>query len=364
MSQLISFVISPHGFGHLTRQIALGKELIRQRDNIRLNFICSQNHILKFGNLIKFNGNVMVSELPEFTPNLTMINVYQVDIKTSIDNFENALNVDSDLFNTKWRELLEESSLIINDIESLHNRVAKELKIPIINISNFTWSDIISGLRAKEIANKYSELENLVDISYQLPFASECSGFGDNYTKIGILANDIDWNWVIKTRKDSHNTLFVFFTRLGSYFERGMADLFLLLENENIGVIIPDEYTTYLPPSIKSISYSTNTPNIQDLIALSKIAVGKTGYSTISEAVTAGTLYIHWTRKEFIEDRYLSEALVQDGNGIRIELIKENNPAKLIYDLIINNIDHELKPRSNSNSEIAKSILLFLDENC
>ncbi len=58
---LISFVISPHGFGHLMRQIALGRELARQQENIKIKYICSQNHIAKFENLIRFNENVVIS---------------------------------------------------------------------------------------------------------------------------------------------------------------------------------------------------------------------------------------------------------------------------------------------------------------
>ena len=102
---MISLIISPHGFGHLTRQIALGRELIRQRQDIRLNYICSQNHIDKFENLIKINKNVVLSRLPDFTPLFMMKNLNIVDIKSSIDNFENALNIDTDIIDREWIEL-------------------------------------------------------------------------------------------------------------------------------------------------------------------------------------------------------------------------------------------------------------------
>ena len=361
VSYQISFVISPHGFGHLTRQIALGKELTKQRRKIKLNYICSQNHFKKFEKLIKFNDNVTINELPSFTPQFMMKDANVIDIETSIENFRDALEVDADLLEEQWTELLQGTSLVINDLESIHNPVARNLNIPIINISNFTWSDILNGLGLHKIACNYAELEKLADISYQLPFATECLGFGSNYQKFGILSQDINWDWVSKIQKSHQDEKFVFFTRVGSNIEEHLSDLLLLLESNNIKAIIPEEYNKRIDPSISYISYSNRTLNVQDLIALSKIAIGKTGYSTISEVITAGTLYIHWTRKEFIEDLYLSEALIQEGNGIRIDYLNEENLIKLLFDLIVDNIDHDLKPRKNSNPDIAASILKFLD---
>jgi hypothetical protein len=198
----------------------------------------------------------------------------------------------------------------------------------------------------------------MVDISYQLPFSTKCIGYGDNYKKIGILARTIDWDWILKTQQEYHDRKFVFFTRFGQ-IESLIPDLLKMLEIKNIGVIIPKEYNKYLPSSIKYIEYSIDTTNVFDLIALSKIAIGKTGYSTVSEVITGGTFYIHWTREGFIEDLSLSNALIQEGNGIRIDL-SEDSLSKLLFDLIVNNIDHELRPIDNSNQEIAEAIIKLL----
>ncbi len=285
-----------------------------------------------------------------------------VDIETSIMNFQNALDVSSELLEEKWNELLKGSSLVINDIESIHNPVANKMGIPIVNISNFTWSDILNGLDANELDIKYSSLEKLADYSYQLPFSTPCLGFRSDSTKFGLLAKNIDWDWVSNTQNNYQDKQFVFFTRIGTYLEGYLPDLLSLLEKENIGVIIPDEYKKYLPPTIEYFKYSTNTQNVQDLIALSKIAIGKTGYSTVSEAVTAGTLYIHWTRNEFIEDKYLSDGLTSDGRGIKVDIFEDDNPLFSLYDLILNNINHNLQPISNSNREIAQSILNYIKD--
>ncbi len=40
---------------------------------------------------------------------------------------------------TEWGRILFNVDILVNDIESVHNGIAKRMGIFIVNISNFTW---------------------------------------------------------------------------------------------------------------------------------------------------------------------------------------------------------------------------------
>ena len=82
-----------------------------------------------------FHSNISIQELPP-GPNIVMKNSYLLDQEATLRTYKISYEREP---NQQWFNLLMGSDLIINDIESYHNPVALELKIPVVNISNFTY---------------------------------------------------------------------------------------------------------------------------------------------------------------------------------------------------------------------------------
>ena len=177
----IIFYISDHGKGHATRSIAIIRELQKLDTEIIVRNFNSVDLIQKslpdtkvisgttdIGTTIKKNGIAIDSE------------VSPSEISAWIDNIPNYANKELD------HVLKYNPDLVITDISAMPFHVAKKLQIPSIAISNFTWSDVITGISSERLSFLHDSY-SLAHMAIQLPFGTSMKQFSKK-KKIGVVA--------------------------------------------------------------------------------------------------------------------------------------------------------------------------------
>ncbi|OLS26861.1 MAG: hypothetical protein HeimC2_13940 [Candidatus Heimdallarchaeota archaeon LC_2] len=202
---MITFAISKLGFGHLTRQFALCEAIRSLDDSINFQFIISDNQYSFFKNY--FAENIILTDTSFFSPCITLSKADTVDIDSSIYSFQMAIDFDTQIRNdSEWGRVLENTDLLINDIEFFHNSIARKMNIPTVNISNFTWSDLLKPYANSRLTRDIMNYERMVDFNIKLPLATACESYDDDFEELGLLARKVDTNKLNKLKRSINTT--------------------------------------------------------------------------------------------------------------------------------------------------------------
>ena len=184
----IAFYISSHGFGHLTRSLALIEEMLNITNNSI--YICSNNAQVEFAKIYLSYYSSRVS-----------YGVAVTDV--GLLNKTNSLAVDVDATNAAVKNMLISyeaiaaaeavklktmtPSLLIWGVYALPCWIAEKVGVKLVEIGNFTWTDQYISIGADvDIINKfkqiYSKCDSFIAYDLSLPFAGACQ---DNVFKIG-----------------------------------------------------------------------------------------------------------------------------------------------------------------------------------
>ncbi len=350
--QTICFVVSPSGLGHMSRQIALAKELLLLDHNSLVKFVCTYKQKTRLGIDFFSFAEVEFIEIPN-TRSLIMSSIDLIDFKSTLDSFQKGFDINTQIReDVDWTRILYGCDLIINDIECIHNPIAKKLSIPIVNISNFTWSDIIKSIGNNQLALNYASLERMADYHFQLPFSTDCMGF-ENAVKIGLLSRSINWEEVRKIKSLSKNPLILI-----SHPSQKIKQLCQNIISLDYTPVLAERLGKYCE-DLEILTYADNEANTQNFIAAADIVIGKTGYSLTSEIFAGGTYFLHWIRSGYVEDIVLSTEIIRQKYG---ELIKSNT-GQLVQKQIDSIRGIKLERRKNETSSIAKRIYSIMINN-
>ena len=356
----ISFIISPFGLGHLTREIALAKAINDLDPKVKLKFIISEEHqkIIPF---LKNDLTIETLTLP-YAPIIHMSTHDEIDIETSIDTYQRSWDFGSQLNeDLLWGKLLQNSDIIINDIESMHNPIAKKMGKRVVNVSNFTWSDIIRRLGSGELADQFGSLESLADFHIQLPLNTECKSF-NNPILGGYLTRTIDPKKVKSLQENRKNKKLIFINNVSSHLQDHFKELVENLNKLKLVPIIPESFVESLS-NLEFITYAYTNDHIHDLIAASHLIICKSGYSTFAETIIGATYSFHWVRKNFEEDINLSSAVQKLGFGeqINYDIQVDELIERIKYQLTILE-DKPLVGPKDDNLRIGKMVLELLNQ--
>ncbi|MHA2098960.1 MAG: glycosyltransferase [Candidatus Kariarchaeaceae archaeon] len=355
---MITFVISKLGLGHLTRQIALSESCQNFNQNIQFQFVISDFHRDHFGSY--FDSKQIKTYTKTYSPGFAFSPPNQVDIDSTLYSYQMAIDFDTQIRDdTTWGQILENTTILVNDIDFFHNPIAVKMGIPIVNISNFTWSDLLEPFNRPSLTEKIIEFEKLSTYNIKLPFSTECASFQDNYEELGLLARkpDLEMSESIKANF-SNSKKIILFLSLDPNFENSLEFCITQL-NKNYNIIIPYSLRSRIPNENSNKTILTipkSVTEFQNYIQAADLVINKTGYGTVSECVSTGTPMLFWTREDFLEDEVLSNALEKRSIGLRMGS-KLNNK-------LLDKIDHliHLKPKIEplGNDRIAQRILQIL----
>ncbi|MCY3412422.1 MAG: hypothetical protein INQ03_12365 [Candidatus Heimdallarchaeota archaeon] len=352
----IVMVPSGYGLGHLTRSIALINALIEVDPTISISLVVNYSH-LELLKQQKIPEQVILEQQP-ILPILVMEDEYTIDVEASIGSYQFSLNYDTQVRDDMtWGRILQGSDLVINDIESTHNILAKKMDIPILNISNFTWADILEGMGAELQAEEYTKQIALATEHIKLPFATPCRGF-DNAKELGLISREINHSFVKNIRDHYPDKKIIYLQNLTTRLIENFEDLIVGVQERNLVPIFPQHLVTKLQNPSKLITFSKKSEDTHNLIATSDLAFAKVGYSTVAECFAGGTYLLHWIRSHYSEDEHISNDIEEKGFGKRIDIeIGVQSFLQLIDETLLFLEDHEIQAVPIKTKSIAEYIL-------
>ncbi|MCE7736021.1 MAG: hypothetical protein GPJ54_14155 [Candidatus Heimdallarchaeota archaeon] len=349
----ITIAISKLGFGHLTRQFALCEEILNQNEKVKFQFIVSDHQ----ENVFRHHFNLLkATTFSNFiTPGFSLSKPDEVDLESTIYSYQMAIDFDTQIRDdTTWGQVLTNTDVLINDIEFFHNPIAKKMGIPIVNISNFTWSDLLEPIAPTILTNKIKEFESMSDYNIKLPFATECYSFGDQYEEYGLLArrSSKEKSDLIKSQFENSSPI-IFVTSLPP--DMKSKDNILSHLGKNYNLIITSNVVNNLdtPADNKILILPIGTYDIQNYIDAVDVVIGKTGYGLVSECVSTSTPLMYWTRKDYLEDSALSQGIQDMNLGRKIDQGFIDNIDPTIEEMISN----KGKTMLLANKKISERIL-------
>lgn len=323
----IAFYVSSHGFGHMTRSLAIVEELLEQTDyhiylvSGEFQNAFAKSYLNKYKNRMTFNDTCTDIGLINLQDTLKIDNKgLEEKLRRFISSWE--VVVDKELRFLKHLDV----HYVLSDISPIGALVGKNLKVKSIGISNFTWVEQYEYLDLdqdiiEEFKLAYSNLDSFVEYPLALPLT---------YLKIpkkdiGFMSRKIDSNKVNQIKETYGESTFITCGKSAN------------LKNVSIKNYDGTIFTTSgidILGSSKVVKLPVGTLDTQNYIAASDIIISKAGWSTISEAVTASKKLVLIEREDVLEDTH------------NIQQLKNHNMAISIKESDLKNIDIlEIKKR-------------------
>lgn len=352
---IVVFVISGYRFGHLTRQKAVIDELLNLKQDINVRLVVSPKHY----DLISqqdIDDRITLYNSP-ITPTIVMEDDTRIDKETSEYSYKMSLDYHAQIRDDlEWGRILNGADLVINDIDSIHNEIVNKMQIPMINISNFTWSDILRGLGSIELAEAYAKQVERADYHYQLPLSTKCEGF-IHPIKVGYISRKVDNKFIENMKNTYQNKNFIFISNPCKTILQNFDDFIGKLQDINLVPIFKEDFIHLIKQPKLLITYKEKSEDTHNLVALSDIAIIKAGYSTVAEAMVGGTFMLFWTRQT-VEDKAIAKEIIKEGFGEEIEFdCKVDILVEKVTRALILNEDRPLVAMKNETDKLAEIIV-------
>jgi len=337
----IIYYITDHGKGHASRSISVIREL--QKHDIDVT--------VRNSNSIKFIQNSI--------PGINVLSS-KTDVGISVKN--DLLSIDKDKSKyemTKWIESLNQNAekekekiiginpdLIISDISAMPFLVAKELEIPSIAISNFSWYDT-SNFLEEPILEILSQAYDYASIAIKLPFGTPMTHFKNKYDA-GIIARKTEREKKqIRKQIGINDSDFVVLFAMGN-----MVNEITCNSENNIKTLAMNSLVKN--PNVINLS---NWTEGQELVSISDLVICKSGYGMISECLINGTPFFYVSDNNRMELNMISNELSKIGLKNEITLEQINNLQ--LNQEFMNSIE-KFEKKSNDTPRVTEKILEFI----
>jgi UDP-N-acetylglucosamine transferase subunit ALG13 len=331
-NQYLAFYASSHGFGHMTRCLAIIEELLETTDH--LIYLASGTYQNSFARvyLARFGDRVTYRDIRTEVGLVNKENSLQVDIQ----RLEQEL-ID---FMAGWDTALAEEvaylqhlpvACVISDISAIGIQVGERLGVRNIGIANFTWCEQYEFLGLSEtiiarFREVYAKLDLLIEYDLMLPAPK----LTVSRKQVGFICRRFDPDRIAAIKNQYGPSIFITCGK--------SADL------DNIQV---DNYTgTIFATSGIKITSTANivqlpieTFDTHNYLAASDIVIAKAGWGTISESLLSKRNLVLIEREGVLEDTENINELKRRGVAVSI---KESDLARIdmhaITELIAENI--------------------------
>jgi hypothetical protein len=294
----IAYYISSHGFGHLTRSLALIEYLLENTD-CKI-YLCSGEAQIEFAQIYlnRFSDKVRYSVFKTDVGIVNKKNSLEVDVDATNKAVYGMLDTYSEKASTEAKKLVDlKIELIISDVSAFACLVAELADINLVEIGNFTWTDQYISVGAdpkiietfKEI---YSTCANFIayDLSLEFAGAPQNSVFKSDYlTSRPIKAERVKeirqkYSKLYKEKTGSQNCDMLYLS-LGKSAELPQVNL----KNFN-GVVFYTQGIEFNQSEYPNIIFEKLPNEIcdsQSFIAAADLVIAKAGWSTSAEGVVA-----------------------------------------------------------------------------
>ena len=334
-NQYLAFYASSHGFGHMTRCLAIIEELLETTDH--LIYLASGTYQNSFARvyLARFGDRVTYRDIRTEVGLVNKDNSLQVDIprlEHELTDFVAGWDTAVAAEVTILREL--PVACVISDISAIGIQVGERLGVRNIGIANFTWCEqyeflglsdtIIDGFR-----EVYAKLYLLIEYDLMLPAPK----LHVPRKQTGFICRRFDPNRIAAIRAQYGPSIFITCGK--------SADLNNIQIDNYDGTIFTTSGIT-ATANANVIQLPVETFDTHNYLAASDIVIAKAGWGTISEALLSKRNLVLIEREGVLEDTENIEELKRRGVAVSI---KETDLARIdmhaISDLIADNIIRE-----------------------
>jgi len=306
-SSKICVYTSDYGYGHASRDIALIRRILQDTDAR----VC-----VRAGTAASF----MEQSLPgvRVFSGRNDIGVRMAEKTTSVD--PEATEEMLTAWTGSWDSYVraetafcreQEIDLIVSDIAPQPFLVAKNLDVPGVALSNFSWHQIYHSLFGKtEATEEIREAYGCAEGALVLPLHEDMDVFREQW-ETGLLSREITRSRAEMRKRFglSESDILVY---LGSGWSMDVSLTACMKRLRKMGIkcLVSSNQS-----SEDAISIPATDTETQDYIAMCDLVVTKPGYSTVSEAIQAGVPMLLYRREGFAEDDAIIDPVEKNGIG-------------------------------------------------
>jgi len=279
--ETIVYYVSDSGFGHITRSLAIIKHMIKNSD-YAIELICGESQIdYSRVFLHKYLDRVNFSVLRTEVGTAFKENTFEYDIEMTSKQIKEYFNI-LPVFVEKEIQRLEsvKVALVITDITILGIKVAKQLNIPVVAISNYTFYSRFKKIGIDQaLIQPFCEAINSVDCFYEFAYSDDMSEFTCPKENVGVVARRVN---NLASSDFKHRYWPSAYISVGQTANREVIHL------DFPGGHIYTTGKTHVEGNARILKLPARIGHSQDYISASSIAVIKPGWSQVVECLIAG----------------------------------------------------------------------------
>lgn len=351
----IGIYISSHGFGHMTRCLAIVENILNT-SNYNLYIACGkrQNDFARIY-LSKYKNRIIYKDL------VTDIGLINKKKSLEVDKF--LLQKQLFEFTSSWENTVNDEydflknldiKCIVSDISPIGTLVGNKLQTPVVLITNFTWIEQYEYIGIdKSIIDKYRQAYSYVTkfIKYDLCLPISSVNCEEVY-EVGFICREIDFYKVEKIKNQYGKSILVTCGKSANLNTINIKNFKgTIFTTSGIDITCEDDCNV--------VNLPINILDTQNYIAASDIVITKAGWGTIAEAVLGHTNLVLIERPSAKEDSFNIEKIKENKLGISIaEKDLSTIDIQCLENELKNNIDYEkLNTYKNDVSKIVELIL-------
>ena len=328
------FFSSPIGLGHVTRDIAIVKNL----EDFSVNFVTGSGaaKILK-----KLNYNIDdVYNPPSFVVENGVLNNQTKWLWNYYQYYKNCKNISEKIIKKN------NSELVISDEDFASLTIAQEVKIPNILITDVLETKFTKGI-ASFIEKKMNKSMMNIIKNCDVVIIPENGEDVDNIRRIGPIVREINLSREELRKKFSFNKKTILIsvggTDAGLFLIQKSIESILKLNLDIEIILVTGPSITKKFDNVKNLGF---VDNLHELIYASDVVISLAGKSTIDEAKAYGTPGIFIPIKDHFEQE----------NNSRNEGFTFNDINKL-DELILEKLDKKRNKVNTNGAELAAEII-------
>ena len=349
----LTFYASSHGFGYMTRCLAIIEELLETTD--QLIYLASGTYQNSFTRvyLARFGDRVTYRDIHTEVGLVNKDNSLQVDIP----RLEHELTD----FMAGWDTAVAAEvailrnlpvACVISDISVIGIQVGEQLGVRNIGIANFTWCEQYEFLGLSDtIIDRFREVYAKLDLLIEYDMMLPAPKLSVPRKQIGFICRRFDSDRIVAIKAQYGPSLFITCGK--------SADLNnIQIDNWNGTIFTTSGINITATGNATVVQLPIETFDTHNYLAASDIIIAKAGWGTISEALLSKRNLVLIEREGVLEDTENIEELKRRGVAVSI---KESDLVRIdmqaIRELVDENILREnLDAYQNAVAEILREL--------
>ena len=337
----LAFYVSSHGFGHMTRCLAIIEELLETTDH--LIYLVSGAYQNSFARvyLARFGDRVTYRDIRTEVGLVNKDNSLQVDIprlenelSDFIAGWDAAIAVEVAIL----RDL--PVACVISDISAIGIQVGDQLGVRNIGIANFTWCEQYEFLGLSDtIIDRFREVYAKLDLLIEYDLMLPAPKLSAPRKQSGFICRRFDPNRIAAIKEQYDSSIFITCGKSASLMN-------IQIDNYDGTIFVTSGINITATGNANVVQLPVETFDTHNYLAASDIVIAKAGWGTISESLLSKRNLVLIEREGVLEDTENIEELKRRGVAVSI---KESDLARIDMDAIKNLVDQSII-RENLNA--------------